>query len=159
MIQLLNRIILLSFLVLSGCFYLTRTDISTNPVYQNIIGSAYVTKNKMKVFGACLAYKPRGNQYYYFITALPGIGGREIKDLGYLPAGTILKVTKVIKLTPNITLDYDGIEFVAEIISPGEFFGLEVEIYSAFGTYKESNTPGKYDLSNEHFTQIEKTKL
>lgn len=155
--QYLNIIILLSFcLVLSGCFYLTRSDISTNPVYQDTIGSSYVTKTKMKIYGAWISNEPQ--IYGYFLTALPGIGGSEIKDIGSLPAGTILKITKVIKRTPSITLDNDGILFIAEIISPSEFFRLEVNIYSAFGTYKKSATPRKYVLSDEHFTQIERTK-
>jgi hypothetical protein len=108
----------------------------------------------MKVYGAwALSDEPRID--YYLITALPGIGGREIKDVGYLPAGTILKITKIIKRTPSVTLGNDGILFLAEIISPGEFYGLEVDIYGAFGTYTRSKLPGKYVLSNEHFTRIE----
>lgn len=150
--QIINTIIILSCLLLSGCYYLTRTDISSDTAYQDIIGSVYVTKNKMKVYGAwALSDEPRID--HYLITALPGIGGREIKDLGCLPAGTILKITKIIKLTPSITLSNDGILFLAEIISPGKFYGLEVDIYEAFGTYARSKIPGKYVLSNEHFTR------
>lgn len=133
--------------------YLTRTDISNDSAYQDIIGSTYVTKNKMKVYGTWASAEPR--VYHYLLVSLPGIGGREIKDLGCLPAGTILKITKIIKQTPSMTLDYDGILFVAEIVSRGEFFGLEVDIYNAFGTYTSSKMPDKYVLSNEHFSRIE----
>lgn len=154
--KILKLIILSACLLLSGCFYLTRTDISNDSTYEDLVGSKYITKNKMKIYGAWFSNEPR--IYGYLLTALPGIGGSEIKDIGSLPAGTILKITKVIKETPSITLDNDGMVFVAEIISPGDFFGLEVDIYSAFGTYKKSATPRKYVLSNEHFTMIEQTK-
>lgn len=145
---------LLSCLFLSGCYYLTRTDISSDSAYQHIIGSTYVTKNKMKVYGAW-ALSSEARIDHYLITAFPGIGGREIKDLGCLPAGTVLKITKIIKRTPSITLVNNGIRFVAEIISPGEFQDLEVDVYGAFGTYTRSNLPSEYVLSDEHFKQIE----
>lgn len=154
--KILNLIILSACLLLSGCFYLTRTDISSDSTYKDIIGSTYVTKNKMKVYGAWVSNEPR--IYSYLLTALPGIGGSEIKDIGFLPAGTKLMITKIIKRTPSITLDYNGILFVAEIISRGEFFRLEVDIYGAFGTYTRSTVAGKYVLSDEYFSQIEEKR-
>lgn len=152
--QLFNITILSYCLFIFGCYHLTRTDISRDIAYQGFVGSTYVNKNKMMIAGVwALSDEPRIN--YYLITALPGIGGREIKDLGCLPAGTILKITKVIKRTPSVTLTNDGIRFVAEIISVGEFSGLEVDINGAYNTYTKSPVSGKYILSNEHFSQIE----
>ena len=144
-----------SFIFLYGCYYLTRTDISSDPPYQDIIGSTYVTNNKMMISGVwALSDEPTID--YYLITALPGIGGREIKHLGYLPAGTTLKITKIIKRSPSISLVNNGIRFVAEIRSEGEFFGLEVDINGAFSSYTNSNTSGIYVLSNNHFTLVRK---
>jgi hypothetical protein len=126
-------------------------------MYEELLGSIYITKKQMKIFGVwARSEEPKID--YYSIAALPGIGGREIQQLGYLPAGTMLRITKIVRETPSITLYNNGIVFLAEIISKGAHYMLEVEINSNSDTYIKSNIPGKYILSNEYFIQLD-TKL
>lgn len=139
--------------LLTSCTNVKRHDISDNELYKQFIGSVYKTRNKMVIYGVKL--DPTIEKIdFYEISALPGIGGPEIVQLGYLPKGAHLKISKIIERYPSLFLG-QSILYIAELMGQPRFKGMEVSVYSAFGTYSKSYDGSFYFLSTEHFEKVE----
>lgn len=155
-IQQMLRVFLLTMMLfsVSSCIYLTRSDISADSRYKDLIGSIFTTNSDMKLLRSYGF--PEGEPVeFHTIMLFPGAGGPEIDDLGVLPKGTMLKITKVIRESPNITLRHGGVLFVAELLS-GRHKGLEVDISSNYHAYEKLKGSTQVGLNPKFFLSTNK---
>lgn len=86
---------------LAGCSgSLKYDDVSDHPIYRNLIGAVYITKEAMNLSGvnAPPGYANRVD-YYVIDSANPGWSGRELITRKVLPSGTQLQVVSVYHYT------------------------------------------------------------
>lgn len=136
--------------VFISCGPVYMTDITNQYFYQLMVGDVYVTVKNLQ-FGAVKNDSNSDEINYYFVRPLPGVGGSEIVQKGHMPAGTKIKIKKI--LQGDIMLETLTI-YVAEILSEGPGRGKEVRIKGK--VYKKALFDGreKVTLDINYFNNI-----
>lgn len=141
---------ILSFvlLALTACYVpVSVTDVSDSTEYSSVIGDKFIMRQEL------LLIRETGGKY--FLVREPGIEGRELRKIGQLPTGTLIKVVSVKKVRPSLFIGQDIVMNVC-VLNTEWLAGNEIEVYSAFDLYKKTQSdPVLYILNPMFFQKIE----
>lgn len=147
-------LLLCSTSLLSCSIPLKREDISSDEKYSQMIGKIYKTKQKLNVVGIKYDTSTNHIDFYSIIGPSGGIAGPEVVKCRSLPKGSILKIIKIIKISPSVFIGQDT-RFEVVILDSSAFEGVEMEIYSAFETYtRNPNDQTMFILNSKYFEYV-----
>src|SRR5690606_26485617 len=87
--------LLLTVLILSGCYPVKYIDVSKEEEFQGLIGIELKTKKDLLALGVTFDANYRGGVDYVFVLPEPGISGPEVVFKQIIPKGTDFRITGV----------------------------------------------------------------
>jgi len=143
----------------TGCITIKLRDESSGEKYREHIGRIFTMKSEFKVYGVAkdLSRRPKTADYYTMLpTALPGIGGPEIIDFGFLPAATRVRLVAAYE---EVLLGATVYEVVVVEPADPRFMNLRIQINnsSRIQIYESTYQSGAPKLNEKWFIE-EKSK-
>lgn len=121
-------LLLLLLSPLAGCYFVSFEDASRDPRYADVVGKTFRSNERVAIHGISMDRNYARILDHYVVTALPGIGGREVLSHRELGIGTILRVIRVMRCT-DCYLDFaPRVHAVVAITSPSAYNDARVEI-------------------------------
>jgi hypothetical protein len=140
-------------IILSSCIVHYRYTPVDDPFYDQFIGKIVENKVPLIFYKITVVYSEYTLILYELLTA--GIGSREFDQITIFEPGTRFRIVQVIQVTPNITLDYDGVSYQVEIIGDESYKGMRAYLGPYKNVYFRSKDGGKILLDPKQFNIIE----
>ena len=113
-------------LLLSGCIKASYEDVSKDVRYSSLVGHKYRFEEDLIIHGV-FGYPTDDKAVdFYVVTDKPGFGGPEVVSRGLLPAGTMVRIEKVMDCTNCFE---SGIHLQVEILAQEQYSDHPVSFY------------------------------
>jgi len=101
-------VVVIAIYALAGCQLSERLDdVSSQKEYGRVVGKEYVLKQDLLTYEIRSGKDRSSEAAYYLASTYPGISGPEVKKIGLLRAGKLIKVKKVLRCKNCVpSLDY-----------------------------------------------------
>jgi hypothetical protein len=114
--------------LLSACYQVSFEDVSAEPPYASHIGKHYRSEKAVYIYRVSMHPDYKAEPSHYILHAIQVYSGPEVLSHAKLPAGTTLKVLKMLRCR-NCFLDFeDRVEAQVRLISTTDFGDREVRV-------------------------------
>ena len=138
--------------VIGGCFQQKFENISESREASSIVGREFASIQSLVVHGVTSDPNYRGGVTYYAVKKPPGSSGPEILERFTLPAGTHIKIVRVLRCTNCLF----GNNLIAEIKSNGlNFSGKPTRLVDLLRIDKRH---GQIALDEQYFRDVEEAE-